>query len=56
LQDVLGLGSEARMNTPAVAEGNWAWRLTEGSLTDELSGRLRDLSATYGRLPEARQP
>ncbi|PYS78075.1 MAG: 4-alpha-glucanotransferase [Acidobacteria bacterium] len=50
LQDVLGLGSEARMNTPASAEGNWAWRFREGALTDELRGRLREMTATYGRL------
>ena len=50
LQDVLGLSSEARMNTPASAEGNWAWRLQEGALTDELRERLRETTATYGRL------
>jgi 4-alpha-glucanotransferase len=41
-QDVLGLGSAARMNTPGRAEGNWRWRLRPGELTDELAGRLRD--------------
>jgi 4-alpha-glucanotransferase len=51
LQDVLGLGSGARMNTPASAEGNWAWRFREGALTDGLRDRLRDLTKTYGRLP-----
>jgi 4-alpha-glucanotransferase len=51
LQDVLGLGSTARMNTPASAEGNWAWRFREGALTDKLRDRLRDLTKTYGRLP-----
>jgi 4-alpha-glucanotransferase len=51
LQDVLGLGSEARMNTPASAEGNWAWRLSEGALTDALASRLRGMTAIYGRLP-----
>jgi 4-alpha-glucanotransferase len=50
LQDVLGLGSEARMNTPASAEGNWAWRFREGALTAELAARLREMTATYGRL------
>jgi 4-alpha-glucanotransferase len=50
LQDVLGLGSDARMNTPASAEGNWAWRFNEGSLTDELAARLRETTAIYGRL------
>ena len=50
LQDVLGLGSEARMNTPASAEGNWAWRFREGALTDELAARLRETTFIYGRL------
>ena len=50
LQDVLGLGSEARMNVPASSEGNWAWRFTEGDLTDELAARLKEMTATYGRL------
>ena len=34
-QDLLGLGEEARMNTPAVAEGNWIWRAPESSWTPE---------------------
>ncbi len=40
-QDVLGLGSEARMNTPGRIEGNWAWRLEPGQLTRGLADRLR---------------
>jgi 4-alpha-glucanotransferase len=40
MQDALGLGSEARMNRPGEAEGNWAWRLRPGQLTDELAARL----------------
>ena len=50
LQDVLGLSSGARMNTPASAEGNWAWRFTEGALADELRARLREMTEIYGRL------
>jgi 4-alpha-glucanotransferase len=50
LQDVLGLSSDARMNTPASAEGNWAWRFNEGALTDELAARLREMTAVYGRI------
>jgi 4-alpha-glucanotransferase len=50
LQDVLGLGTEARMNVPASAEGNWAWRFTEGALTEELAARLKGMTALYGRL------
>jgi 4-alpha-glucanotransferase len=50
LQDVLGLSSDARMNTPASTEGNWAWRFREGALADELASRLREMTAIYGRL------
>ena len=42
-QDLLNLGSEARMNTPAVASGNWSWRAPEGSWTEELAANLTDL-------------
>ena len=48
-QDVLGLGSEARMNTPAVASGNWRWRMKPGALTPELAARLREMSQVYER-------
>ena len=51
LQDVLGLGSEARMNTPATTSGNWAWRYAPGALTPEIASRLRRLAETYGRHP-----
>jgi 4-alpha-glucanotransferase len=50
MQDVLGLGSDARMNTPATENGNWEWRLTEGSLTDVAAARLKELSLIYGRV------
>jgi 4-alpha-glucanotransferase len=52
LQDVLGLGPEARMNFPSRAEGNWGWRLPPGGLTPELAARLRELTFLYGRLSE----
>jgi 4-alpha-glucanotransferase len=39
-QDLLELGSEARMNTPAVPRGNWSWRVAEGGWTPEIAGRL----------------
>ena len=42
-QDLLQLGSEARMNTPAIAAGNWSWRAPEGSWTPDLSAGLADL-------------
>jgi len=43
VQDLLELGPEARMNTPAVPDGNWSWRLPEGSLTPQLAGKLAAL-------------
>ncbi len=49
VQDILGLGSEARINTPGVASGNWQWRLKAGALTDELSEKLAKLTKTYSR-------
>jgi 4-alpha-glucanotransferase len=52
IQDVLGLGSEARMNMPGtVGTQNWSWRLEEGALTPELAGRLREATAAAGRDP-----
>jgi len=48
-QDLLGLGSEARMNTPGRAEGNWSWRLEPGQLTAALAARLRRETASAGR-------
>lgn len=50
LQDLLGLGSEARMNLPNTTSGNWSWRFGSGAMTNELSKRLRDLTELYGRL------
>jgi len=52
LQDVLGLGSEARMNTPGVARGNWAWRALPGVLTPERAERLKRMAALTGRVEE----
>jgi 4-alpha-glucanotransferase len=49
LQDVLGLGSEARMNTPATTEGNWRWRFREGDLGEDRAERLARLTELYGR-------
>jgi 4-alpha-glucanotransferase len=48
-QDLLALGSEARMNFPGIAKGNWRWRLKDGALTQELAQRLRSITITYGR-------
>ena len=49
VQDILGLGTEARMNIPGTARGNWDWRLTSGQLTAKVASRLRDLADTYDR-------
>lgn len=49
LQDVLGLGAEARMNTPSKGQGNWAWRFERGSLTEALRDRLLRLTEASGR-------
>jgi 4-alpha-glucanotransferase len=49
LQDVLGLGSEARMNLPGTDEGNWRWRYDAAVLTPELATRLRELSESERR-------
>lgn len=48
-QDILKLGSEARLNTPGTAQGNWSWRLPAGSLTHELAARCLLLNQIYGR-------
>jgi 4-alpha-glucanotransferase len=47
-QDVLGLGSHARMNAPGI-EGGWSWQLAEGALTTGHAHRLRDLTQASGR-------
>ena len=51
MQDVLGLGSESRMNMPGVGEGNWSWRMKPGAFTTEFQDRLRDLAEIYERVP-----
>ena len=50
-QDVLGFGSEARMNRPGETYGNWSWRLGRGDLTDALAARLRTQTTSGKRLP-----
>jgi 4-alpha-glucanotransferase len=50
MQDILGLGQEARMNLPGVLEGHWQWRLTEEQLKPDLAASLRDLTHMYGRI------
>jgi len=48
-QDLLSLGSEARMNTPGREEGNWRWQLEPGQLDGALASRLRELTAATRR-------
>ncbi len=51
LQDILGLGSEARLNTPGTSGGgNWTWRFNQRDLTEDKAQRLRSLSELYGRV------
>jgi 4-alpha-glucanotransferase len=50
MQDLLCLGSEARLNTPGTAIGNWAWRLPENALTPELAQRFALLNRVFGRV------
>jgi 4-alpha-glucanotransferase len=52
LQDVLGLGSEARLNVPSTHEGNYHWRYPEGSLRPELAEKLAALAEVTDRLPD----
>jgi 4-alpha-glucanotransferase len=49
IQDILGLGEEARMNLPSTREGNWEWRLSPDLLTPAVAGRLREMTEIYGR-------
>jgi 4-alpha-glucanotransferase len=49
VQDLLGLGSAARFNTPATTTGNWQWRLPPAALTTELAARCARLNASFGR-------
>jgi len=53
LQDVLGVGSEGRMNTPGRAGGNWGWRFALSSLAPEIAARLKDLVEAAGRVPRS---
>jgi 4-alpha-glucanotransferase len=53
LQDVLALGSEARMNVPGRPVGNWAWRFSWDGLGEAHASRLREMAEVYGRTPAA---
>lgn len=49
VQDYLGLGSEARINTPSVPSGNWKWRMKKDCFTPELKEKIRSLAEIFGR-------
>jgi 4-alpha-glucanotransferase len=49
MQDILGLGQEARMNLPATREGNWQWRLSPNALTEEVAAQLGEITRIYDR-------
>ena len=50
VQDYLGLGKEARINTPSTLGNNWKWRMLEVEITPELTARIRRMTKLYGRL------
>ena len=49
MQDLLGLGTAARMNYPSTTEGNWQWRMAEGAATSDLGGKMAELNRKSGR-------
>lgn len=51
MQDYLGLGAEARINTPSTLGNNWKWRMKKGAFTKELAEEIRAMSELYGRTP-----
>lgn len=52
LQDILGLGSEAIMNTPGSTQGNWSWRITSEEIPHERAEELYELNELFGRIPQ----
>lgn len=54
MQDLLGLGSEARMNTPSTEKNNWQWRMTCDGLNDDLVDKLKYYTELYHRIPKKR--
>jgi 4-alpha-glucanotransferase len=54
VQDVLSLGTEARLNSPGTSGAhNWTWRLPDGALNEHIAARLADLTVVYGRVAPA---
>jgi 4-alpha-glucanotransferase len=52
LQDLLGLGTEGRMNLPNTTEGNWSWRFKPNALTDKMGTQLKEVTELFGRSGE----
>ncbi|HEV2401305.1 MAG TPA: 4-alpha-glucanotransferase [Candidatus Sulfotelmatobacter sp.] len=52
LQDILGLGSDARMNTPSLDNGNWQWRFDQSQLSADVAAKLSHLAEVSDRLPK----
>ena len=50
MQDLLGLGNEARMNRPGTVSDNWRWRLLPGQLSSDVAQKLAVVAQTYGRV------
>ena len=50
MQDLIGLGSEGRINTPSTVKNNWEWRIKKGCINDWLAGIVYENTATYSRL------
>ena len=49
MQDLLGLGSEARINTPSTVGDNWKWRMKKDAFDEELVEKLRNITEVFGR-------
>ena len=52
MQDILGIGSEGRMNTPSTLGCNWKWRMKDGSLNKKLAAKICNYIKVYGRAPK----
>jgi len=50
MQDILGLGSAARMNTPSTLGNNWKWRARKEDITPQLARKTRKYTELYGRV------
>ena len=55
-QDILGYGSEFRMNTPGTTENNWKWKLTRGALNEENMGKIKRMAYIFSRIPVPQPP